>query len=60
MATTGKGTTQGRASSFKTASTTGVKHGPHTKNLDVSGRAKSPGKPHGPTGPIKGSNRGGV
>lgn len=52
-----KGTTQGAAKHMMHKSSS-TRHGPSVKN--VVNRGKPAGKPSGPTGPIKGQDRGGV
>lgn len=53
-----KGTTTGTAKHMMGQSHSGVKHGQNSKN--VVARGKSAGRPSGPTGPIKGMDKGGV
>lgn len=52
------GTVTKCASKMVSATKSGVRNGPGNKNVVNGG--KSTGKPSGPTGPIKGSDRGGV
>lgn len=52
-----KGTTAATAAAMK-GKAGSVRHGPSQKHVVNGGHAA--GKPHGPTKPIKGSDRGGV
>ena len=52
------GTTGGTAKHMKSVSTTGVRKGGGIKN--VQNRARRQAKPSGPTGSIRGMDRGGV
>lgn len=53
-----QGTTTDTASKMVAASKAGIRKGPSTKNVTMGG--KSVPAPSGPTGPLKGMNKGGV
>lgn len=52
------GTTAATSAAMKSKSTTGVRHGPSNKNVNATAKRKP--APKGPTGPLRGPDRGGV